>query len=349
MFWKVLVFWPFSLLFRVIIGIRNSCYDQNIFSSCSFDFPVIGIGNLKVGGTGKTPHTAYLADFLKENFCTGILSRGYGRKTKGFYRVTESSLAAESGDEPLIYASGFKGKVMVAVDEHRCRGVRKMRELNSELNVILLDDAFQHRKIRPGLSILLTEFSKPFFRDFLLPSGWLRESRRGASRAQIVLVTKCPDHMSAKDIGTFKQRIACYVPSARVFFTTYRYLAPVGLNTTCNPEGQAIAFAGIANTQGFFDQVRSEFSLTKTISFPDHYCYRTTDIQKIVRVFNSEQAGKKFVITTEKDAVKLKNMSAFQDLAFPVYYLPVQVSFLEDEEEFREIIDRYCKNNLPIH
>ncbi len=339
-----LILFPFSFLYGVIIIIRNKCFDWGLLKSFHFDLPVICVGNLAVGGSGKTPVTEYLVDLLAE-YQIAILSRGYGRDTKGFYVANESSTAASIGDEPLQYFRKFPG-VTVAVCEDRVHGIRL---LEKDHDLIILDDAYQHRRVRPGYSILLFDYTTLFKWQWLLPTGNLREPFWGYKRADTILITKSP---AAPDSAK-RQQIQKMFTQASVGFSSIRYngLIPVYASI---PESAPIYSAkakvylltGIANTKPLLDYLNAHFSQVFQHSYGDHHRFSTQDIASLVQAFNRDPSTEKLIITTEKDAQRLLDVRIKELLLnLPVFYLPITVEInAEDRALFNEKILNYVSS-----
>jgi tetraacyldisaccharide 4'-kinase len=340
---KIILF-PLSTLYLFATSVRNYLYNKAVFRQKGFDFPIICAGNLKAGGTGKTPHVEYLAEFLKNKTRLVILSRGYGRKTRGFLLADQSSKPEEIGDEPAQYVKKFGTGLHVAVGEDRAGAVNKLIKIINP-QCVLLDDAFQHRKIKAGLNILLTEYADLFYNDTLLPGGLLRESKYGAGRADIIIITKCPDVLSDQEKSEVTEGVRKYAGTKPVFFTTYVYGEPESLGKPADLEygSPVIAFAGIANPDKFFSYVGSRFRLVRTFRFRDHKNYGEEDLQKLVREFHNNHSGPVALITTEKDGVKLAERSFPENL--PLFCIPVKVKFLEGEQEFLQLIMQFVTLN----
>ncbi len=322
---------PFSILYWAATAVRNYLYDKGWKKSTSFDIRVIAVGNLSVGGTGKTPMVEYLIRMLSQRYRTATLSRGYKRKSSGFVLADADTTVEQIGDEPFQYHSKYKN-VKVAVDADRVEGVRRLLKETGDLQLVILDDAFQHRKIKAGFYILLTAYADPFYDDVLLPAGNLRESASGARRADVVIVTKCPPDLSQKEQDAIKKRID--KPADRIFFSAIAY-APSITNgkdefTTAAFGDDFIAVAGIAKPGYFYRHLnrRSEDTLT----FPDHHHFSDADVQKILR----RAAGRK-IVTTEKDYMRLQNLIPASQL----YYLPIQMSLLADEAAFETAVNGF--------
>lgn len=348
---KILLF-PFALLYGIIISIRNYLYDKKIIKSTKFTFPIICIGNLSVGGTGKTPHTNYLINLLKNEYNVAVLSRGYNRKQTGFIEVLTDSKAVNVGDEPLFYKWKHKEDITVAVCEDRVFGVSQIANLRDKEFVYLLDDAFQHRAIRAGINIVLTEYGKIFTDDMLLPSGNLREPKKGIKRADIIIVTKCPSPMDFDD----KQIILREINPEKyqlVFFSTMQYkdIYPILMNEKIENEQETdvILVSGIANPSSMINELSKRFRNVYERTFSDHYNYSKEDIFSIIRTFKNLEVKNKIIITTEKDATRL---FAFKDLFLEeninIFCLPIEVKFENDEKNaFDNAIKHYLNITLP--
>lgn len=343
---------PFSRLYGLGVWIRNKLFDLKILKSQSFRLPVICVGNLTVGGTGKTPHTEYLISLLKDKYSVGVLSRGYKRKTKGFVLATDKSDARQIGDEPMQIKNKFND-ITVAVDENRCHGINELMSKKSP-DVILLDDAFQHRYVKPGLSILLTSYDRLFTDDYLMPAGRLREPKSGMERADIIIVTKCPDDMQPIDYRIKQNQINAF-PYQKVFFTKFRY---ENLENICDrnkfipidnirKEDNLILVSGIANPKPIIEKLLGYTSHIKEICFSDHHNFSKEDIEFIKKAFNECNSVNKFIITTEKDATRLSlYREELSDLLKYIYILPVKVKFLMNQEKiFNQIIKDYVREN----
>jgi len=342
---------PVSLLYGFIIWMRNKLYDLKIFSSRSFDIPVISVGNLTLGGTGKTPTIEYIVRLLKKEFSIAILSRGYKRNTKGFLLAEEYHSAIEIGDEPRQYKQKFKD-VLVAVDENRCRGIDMLLQLPKKPDVILLDDAFQHRAVRPGLSILLTDYHNTFFDNFMFPTGSLRESRIGAKRADIIVVTKTPKIFSPivrkKIIEDLKPR-----SNQQVYFSFIKFLSfhPMIISNEKKSFEKKIntilMVTGIANPYPLKEHLTKHCFEINQMNFPDHHHYSNEDIQKILQNFNNIASRNKIIVTTEKDIMRFEKAELtglIKDL--PIYYVPIEFDFHHDSKEnFNHQILNYVRQN----
>jgi tetraacyldisaccharide 4'-kinase len=342
---------PFSWLYGIITGTRNFFYDKRIFKSKQFDVPVICVGNLSTGGTGKTPHVEYLLRFLKDNFVVATLSRGYGRKSKGFI-VAKPNMSCEIlGDEPSQYALKFP-EAIVSVGENRVHAINHLLSAFPGIDVIIMDDGFQHRAVKPGLSILLTEYTGLFTKDFLLPAGNLRESKNGYKRADLIVVTKCPS-LTENEKQNIVQEISP-LSSQHVLFSHFSYgeLIPFfpgneKLNLSELNKYHILLLTGIANPQSMILFLKGKVAELQQLKFPDHHQYTKDDMEMVKKKFDNIVAEKKIIITTEKDFVRLNNKFLKELIhGLPLYYLPVKVEFdANDKKLFDEKILNYVGKN----
>jgi tetraacyldisaccharide 4'-kinase len=329
------VLFPFAIAYDLATNIRNVLYDRGYKPSAAFEIPLISVGNVTIGGTGKTPMIEYLIRLLG-SYRVSTLSRGYGRKTRGLRIATETDNAATIGDEPSQLFRKFGSKVTVAVAEERVLGISSLLHDRPDTDVILLDDAFQHRKVRPSLQIVLTDFNRPFYTDFVLPMGRLRESRKGVSRADLIVVTKCPQDLQEEQMMRIEEEIRTYSDKP-VFFATVRYGTPLGFEWNNVPAtAKIVLVTGIAAPGNLVSYLKQHYSVIRHFDFPDHHSYNTAEIRKICEVAGREGAS---VITTEKDAVKLDS-SGFREICtgIPFFYLPIQTEFLKNGKEFDEMV-----------
>ncbi|RZJ70943.1 tetraacyldisaccharide 4'-kinase [Flavobacterium sp.] len=325
------ILFPFSAIYALVTGLRNYFYDKGWFKSTAFDIPVVAVGNLSVGGTGKSPQIEYLLRLLSPTYKVATLSRGYKRKSSGFVLADANSDAEILGDEPFQFHQKFPG-VSVAVDADRTNGIQNLiKHVNPD--VILLDDAFQHRKVKAGFYILLTTFSDLYLDDFVLPTGNLRESRRGAKRADVIIVTKCPKDLSEKDQDAIllKMRLK---PHQQLFFSFIDYDDFVFSDQGNLPTDQIrkqpkLLIAGIAKPKPFFGHLKSQND--DILEFPDHHHFSASDLSKI-----SEKADGKPIVTTEKDYVRLQK-SGLSNL----YFLPIKSTFISNRDSFDQTILDY--------
>ena len=348
-FYQLLLF-PFSLLYGVVMMFRNWLFSCGCLPSQEFDTPIITVGNLSYGGTGKTPHIEYLIRLLRERFLVATLSRGYGRSSKGFVLASKRSAYKYVGDEPLQFAKKYED-IKVAAVENRVEGIEELQKRFLKLDTILLDDAFQHRYVKPGLSILLTDFHKLYTEDFVLPSGTLREFACGAKRADIIVVTKTPKIFSPI---TRRRIIAELKPrqSQQIFFSFIQYSEPVVVTPTTSvvsPYCSSIIllFTGIANDYPLREHLRRHCRELEVLKFPDHHPYSLDDLKKIKAKFDDIPTRKKVIFTTEKDIMRIKTpeLSNFV-LRLPLFYLPIEIEFHGNgKDQFDQTIMNYVEKN----
>lgn len=334
-------------MYTLITQIRNYFFDKGIFKSSSFDFPIINVGNLAVGGSGKTPHIEYIVNLLKSNYKIATLSRGYGRSTRGFREVAIDDKATKCGDEPLQIKQHFP-EIGVFVGEKRVEAVIKLLFNYPETEVILLDDAYQHRAIKAGLNILLTDYAKLFTQDKSMPAGRLREKPNAAKRSDIVIVTKCPDFISDEERRIIANEIHAFTQSP-ILFSKVEYcdLTPfnkreIDLKNIDN----ILLVSGLANPKPMEDYLRQKYISSKIehLQFRDHHKFTSKDVVAIVKKFNSFAAQNNILIISEKDAVRLSHFLELKELA--IYKLPIRISFLgNDQKIFKEIIENYVRDN----
>lgn len=339
---------PISSIYHIVLKIRHKLFDWGILKAQRFDFPIICVGNLCLGGTGKTPMTEYLINLLKGQFRTATLSRGYGRKTKGFVLADDTANCEALGDEPMQYFRKFKD-IQVAVNEDRVDGVQRLINQDNPPEVILLDDAFQHRQIQAGLNILLTDYNCLYSEDFLIPTGTLRDIRSAAQRAEIIVVTKTPETLSDNDFKALKTRLKSN--GDQKLFTSYIVygdLIPLNesaKNINPNEAGCAIALCGIAKPKPFVEEVKSRFENVKELIFSDHHDFSEGDIKKIIKTCKDFGKRNAIIVTTEKDASRLmKNSYLCQFNNLPIFALPIEMHF-HQEEAFNSEIDTYVRRN----
>ena len=350
-----LFLYPLSWLYGFGVYLRNQAYDLNLLKSKEFDVPVISIGNITVGGTGKTPHVEYLVQLLRGKFEIATLSRGYKRKTSGFIHVETDSKVTEVGDEPLQIKKKFP-KQTVSVCEKRVEGVKKLLSNNGGKipDVIILDDAFQHRRITPGINILLIDYNRQIKKDYLLPAGRLRESSHQMRRANIIIFTKCPDEVTPI-MRRILQKDVRLKPYQSLFFSAMVQdkLKPVFEGVINNEEfyndktWSVLVVTGIASPKLVFNHIKKFSVITELLSFPDHHYYSENDVQKILQKLGEINSGKKIIVTTEKDATRIKDMENLPDeFKDSLFYLPLNVKFLENEgKEFNQKILNYVGEN----
>lgn len=326
---------PLSWIYGLITDIRNLLFDKNLLHSEKVPRTVISVGNLTVGGTGKTPVIEYLTRMFSGDIPTAILSRGYGRETQGFIEAGTSATAQSIGDEPFQFYTKFNPAVTVAVCEKRVTGARKIHELHPRVRLLLLDDAFQHRAIRRDVNILLNDYNRPFYHDAPFPAGRLRERRRGALRADAVIVTKCPAFLSPAEKENIVSGIRHYTRNGTpVFFASTRYGAPLDYLGNAVPLKNVKMVAGIANPAPFAAYLDGHFNVVGQGVFPDHHNYSPTEVEDLIKNLKNDT----FVVTTEKDMVKLKPLVASKGYAERFAYISVSVDFGNETEAFTQWI-----------
>lgn len=344
-----LLLWPFSLLYAGIMMLRNQLYDRGVLKSTRFPIPVVSVGNLTVGGTGKTPHVEYLLRLLKHER-TAVLSRGYKRKSKGFVLADERASAALLGDEPFQYHCDFP-EVTVAVSESRVSGMENLLRLYPDLEVTVLDDAMQHRSIQPSLNIMLSDFQRPFYKDLVLPAGLLREPRGGAARADAIIVTKCPAALTENEKREVERKVRRYSRAdAPVFFTAFRYGDAVSMGSLKYPTKNIVLLTGIANATPLIQYLNQEnYKIRQHLSFADHHEYTRQDLEELMKLIKSEQEGTLSILTTRKDAVKLAGSELLAlTRQLPIFFIPIEVYFLERGDEFDGLIRKHLKEFAPL-
>jgi tetraacyldisaccharide 4'-kinase len=324
---------PFAILYGLITSIRNFLFDKGVLKSYSFDLPIIAVGNLSVGGTGKTPQIEYLIRLLSVKYKVATLSRGYKRQSKGFILAEAGTNAKIVGDEPFQFFQKFPS-IQVAVDANRKNGIEQLLSQTEKPEIILLDDAFQHRKVKAGFYILLTSYGDLYSDDYMLPTGNLRESRSGADRANVIIVTKCPFNLSFEQQDDIRKRLKLW-KNQELYFTFIAYDDCIyGENRKIKVEeiqpAAKVLVAGIAKPEPFFHYLQNSNDVC--LSFPDHHNFTDKDILEIKNL-----AQNKIIITTEKDYVRLKGSLPNEQL----FYLPIQSSFVSGSENFNKTILDY--------
>ncbi len=329
---------PLGALYGLIMRFRNHLYDIGYKKSFQFQTGVISVGNLSLGGNGKTPMVEYLIRLLLSQYRIAVLSRGYGRSTRGFILATTDHTASDLGDEPMQLFMKFKPSVAVAVGESRALAIPKILFERPEVDLIILDDAFQHRSVIPDLSILVTDYQRPFFKDFVVPAGRLREPRSGVSRSDVVVVTKCPNDISDDQRRAYIREVRKY-HQAPVFFSTIAYGLPQHFITGNHPEDEVtvLLVTGIANPGSMVDYVSGKFRLAAHLQYRDHFNFSNKQILEIMQRFSQISGDNKIVLTTEKDTMRLMN---FKDQlnSIPLYYLPIESKLVSDHQQFNDLI-----------
>ncbi|MCB0628480.1 MAG: tetraacyldisaccharide 4'-kinase [Saprospiraceae bacterium] len=340
---------PFSLLYGLIMSLRDFFYRKGLLKSVEFNLPVISVGNLSVGGAGKTPHIEYIILLLRDYINIATLSRGYRRKTRGYLEVQPRMTVEEVGDEPLQFKRKFPD-IMVTVSESRSFGIPQIVSLKPETQLILLDDAFQHRSVQPGLNILLTEFNHPFTRDYLLPSGRLREWRSGYERADIIVVSKCPPELSEAQRDAFIEEINP-LPHQQLYFSYYRYFRPYYIfdgryRARLEQDWDVLLISAIARTEYLTDYLSGQAGTIRSLEFEDHHYFTKSDMGDLKRAFDQLSSPKKIIITTEKDAMRMESHRQFLvEQRLPIFVLPVQVQFhFNQGAQFDEQIKNFLLN-----
>ena len=341
---RILLF-PFSLVYLAAIFIRNRLYDWNILKSVSFNLPLICIGNVAVGGTGKSPMVEYLLRELRNQFRVATLSRGYKRKTKGYTLANTHSTALEIGDEPMQFHLKFPN-LTIAVGEERVEAIPQILHDRPDTQAIILDDAFQHRAIKAGMNIILTDYSNLYTRDWYLPTGDLRDERRSMARADIIIVTKCPPGLTEQERDAILAELAPQ-PRQQVFFTAIRYGTPYHIISKqthrLGPDVEVLLVTGIANPRPLKNLLQEKTRIYYEMAYNDHYIFSIDDLKDMVKRFNALPAGDKIILTTEKDAVRLVKF-ATELGGIPFYVVPIELDFLFNEAaHFNQLIGTFIR------
>ena len=346
---------PLSWLYGAAVAVRNWMYDRGFLASRRFDLPVIGIGNITVGGTGKTPHTEYLVRLLSGRWRVAVLSRGYKRRSHGYLLAEMTTPMEQMGDEPWQMKQKFGSQIHVAVDANRCRGIERLRsdKASSDVEVVLLDDAFQHRAVIPGLSILLIDYNRLITDDLLLPAGRLREPASGRDRADIIVVSKCPARMSPLDFRAVESSLSPR-PYQSLFFSTLRYgtlrqlfgTATRQLDSLRTEQIHTLLITGIGSPRQMEADLRPYCSHIVPLSFPDHHYYTPSDVARINAMF-SQMEQPRMIVTTEKDAARLRTIDGLsQEVRDSLYELPIEVEIMRNEATlFNQKILNYVQQN----
>ena len=339
---------PLAILYGIGVAIRNGLFSIGLLRGVTFSLPVISVGNLTVGGTGKTPHTEYLIRLLHEYLPLAVVSRGYKRKTTGYLEVSTAHDASRTGDEPLQFKRKFP-HVAVAVAENRSFAIPQVIRDHPATRVVLLDDGYQHREVNPGLNILLTEYNRLYTKDWLLPVGRLREWRGGAVRADVIVVTKCPDTLTTAEIKLITADVKKR-EDQQVFFSRYRYGLPYkmygsGERLAFHNELDVLLVVAIAGTEYLLEYVESQCADVHMVAYNDHHPFSNFDVGDIERHFKAMPEGReRIIVTTEKDAMRLdSHRDLLRSLSLPIYILPVAVQFVDEDPE---AFDRYIKEWL---
>ncbi len=338
--------WTASKLYGLTVALRNRLYDLGIFKSHSFSLPVICVGNITAGGTGKTPHVIFLSGRLSTHARVAVLSRGYLRKSRGFRQVTPGCTTTEAGDEPLMMAQALP-QVRVFVDRNRVNGIKQILKSFPDTGVVILDDGFQHRAVKAGMYILLTDWNRLMTRDRLLPLGLLREPLGAVSRAEVIIVTKTPVTASAADRDEVRRELLAAGTGSDIFFSCLAYDKPrhlfTGKPTEITPNTSVLLVTGIANPAPLREYLEVTAAKVSHIEYPDHYSYTAEDIDRITTTFGKISDPDKIIITTSKDGVRLKEIANIADhVREALHYLPVSVQLIDNEEEFLTNVYSYA-------
>lgn len=337
---------PFSLLFAGIITLRNIFYETGLLKATSFSIPIINVGNLSVGGTGKTPHIEYLIRLLQPYINVATLSRGYKRKSKGFRMISVRDNAMVSGDEPLQFKTKYPN-VPVAVSESRNIGIPLLIKQHPEIQTVLLDDAFQHRSVVPGLNILLTEQNNLFTDDFLMPSGRLREPRISYERANVIIVTKCNDDIDNEEMDFIRQKIKP-LPYQKLFFSQYSYGLPYyifdnSIKIKLGKDHNVVLISAIANVEYMLSYIEKKAHIENIVKYEDHHYFSDMELEYFKKMYD-QSADNTLFLTTEKDAMRLAlHKDYLLKNKIPIFVLPIEVSFLNEQGP---VFDEYIKNFL---
>ena len=345
---------PLSWLYGIGVGFRNQLFNIGLLKQHDYDIPIISVGNITVGGAGKTPHVEYLIRLLKDKVKVAVLSRGYKRKTHGYVLANDSSTVTDIGDEPYQMKQKYQD-VHIAVDKKRVDGIAHITgdaETN-DTDVILLDDAFQHRYVKPGINILLVDYHRLIIYDKLLPAGRLREPQSGKNRADIVIITKCPKDLKPMEFRVLTKAMNLY-PYQSLYFTTIEYesLTPLFAKEKSTIEKEALEdkhvmlITGIASPKQIIIDLKPHVKEMTTLAFSDHHQFKSKDIMKINETFNAIK-GEKIIVTTEKDATRLEQIEGLsEEVKQNLYVLPIKVKFMiNQEEEFNDKIIDYVRKN----
>jgi tetraacyldisaccharide 4'-kinase len=336
---------PFSWGYGAGVWLRNKAFDLGILPQEEYDVPVVSVGNIAVGGTGKTPHVEYIIEALYRRYHIAVLSRGYKRKTQGFILASDNMTPRDIGDEPYQIYRKYSGLITLAVCESRRKGIKELLRIDPDITLILLDDGFQHRYVKPKVNILLMDYNRPCYEDKMMPLGTLREPASSVTRCDFVVVTKCPTDLTAMDIRMMKKNLDQYMfppPSQQLFFSNIRYADPVPVFPIQSPQltslqwlhddDAVLCLTGIATPKPLVRYLRSFSARVKVMHFDDHHFFTRRDFTDIFKVFNSLEGKRKFIITTEKDAVRIINNPYFPPIKRNViFYIPMKVGFLEME------------------
>uniref|UniRef100_UPI00404750EE tetraacyldisaccharide 4'-kinase n=3 Tax=Roseivirga sp. TaxID=1964215 RepID=UPI00404750EE len=344
---------PISVLYGGLMSFRNHLYDIGKKPQVEFDRTIIAIGNLSMGGTGKTPMVEYLISILKGHYSLATLSRGYGRKTQGYRMVKADDNASTVGDEPFQYFLKFGDEVKVCVGEERILAIPSAILESDEIEVFLLDDAFQHRKVSRNWNILLSDYHRPFYDDYILPTGELREGRKGAARADVIIITKCPTGLDEMRKEKIIQSVCAYSGDKPVFFSTIVYGEPIPVlkseKRQLRAQSKVIMLTSIADNRTFKNQIEKDFNIFQEFVFEDHHRFSTKDLDGILTFVKAAQISNLSIITTEKDMVRLLTMAEHPIFeALGIFYIPIKFQ-VDKEEEFKNLLFKVIEENKNLH
>lgn len=342
---------PFSWIYTAVVWLRNACFNVGLLKEEKFEVPVVSVGNITAGGTGKTPHVEYIVEHLCRRYNIAVLSRGYKRVTHGFILATSSLSPKDIGDEPFQIFHKFGDLITLAVCESRTKGIKELLKINPDINLILLDDAFQHRYVKPKVNIALVDYNRPPFADKMLPLGFLREPLRSLMRADMVVVTKCPPDIKPVDVRMMKENLEL-IPAQELFYSTIMYGDPKPVFPINSPQLTSLSWlqpadlvlglTGIANPRTFVRYLRGFSAQVKLIHFDDHHYFTRDDFRYIFNMFESMPGNRKFIVTTEKDAVRILNNPYFPPtMREHVFFIPIKISFRDNEtHNFVEVLEK---------
>ena len=341
-----LLLYPFALLYGAVVWLRNRLYDAKFFTSIGFTVPVIAVGNLSTGGTGKTPHVEYLVRLLQYRYRVATMSRGYKRHTQGFFIADENSNALRIGDEPMQYHMKYP-ELVVSVAEERMTGIPRLLQRRPDVDVIILDDAYQHRSVKAGLTLLITDYSRPFYHDHILPFGSLRESRNAYKRADVIIVSKCPLNMTFMQAQEIEKHIKP-TPGQKVFYTGIQYDMPYDMlsNELVQLSGKHIVLVcGIARPEPLLAHLKNNAADVHTLTYQDHHYFVTPDLEEIKSAHDNWNVPNKIIATTEKDAARLHlHLGKLREWNIPIVVVPIAVTVLFDKgAEFDDAMLKYVE------
>lgn len=326
---------PFAILYGMVTDFRNHLYDIGKKPSVEFDRFIISVGNLTAGGTGKTPFVEMLVRVLKKDYSLALLSRGYGRKTTGYRLAGSEDNARTIGDEPFQYYLKYGDEVKVAVGEERMLAIPELLFTHEDIEVIILDDAYQHRKVHRNYNVLLCDYNRPFYRDRVIPAGLLREKPSHARRADAVIVTKCPETLEKREMQEIESNIKKYTRAeTQVYFGGIRYLEPKGIYENKGLSANVFLLTGIASPEPLEKYILTKYNLIGSRHFPDHHNYSSRDIEGVLEEFNKCSIAEKCLLTTEKDMARLLSLSDDRLNKVPFFYLPIELYFIEKGDFF---------------